>query len=792
MEPDGKIDPVKLEDWISKARLDPNDPENEELLTRVNEARRRLEMSSSSSVGGASKSTNLLSTGYFRLDQHQDQLIFCTDAEIQNNARFQMIQLRRAKVPEFKNYRMIPILDKEVPKGLLEARTKKALAKGREVMDKGDPLRGRSRLYLEQLRVQVNHRFSLARHRRRHGDVVIEDPLPNVGTLMILCGEMVPAQRPLKPTRIERKKVLMQDITGKDIKILLSIVRAYDVPVRSDQDPMTNQPVGGASPMVREALEESSVYSYIEAQFQDQIVRTSVAVGPNPAWNQELTLIFKSVNNDYSPETLNRVKDCLHLHLFDEVTIDLSEDNNDESGEKMVHQRVEKKWLGSLTIPFSSLYRNTRIEGTFKLHSPPVLLGYERSGIVGGVAMQSEGSGLGQGSTKNAKNATFLNIYVTLQPPLIVPDPVKEKLDCDEPESTVQHCLYWSEDLNSRFPERKINPLVADVTGKSVLMTRYFKSIKPPTELIENVEHKALSVAWFVSLIPYLPNNALFPGLQDIWPTSDQVVHMMVGSEIEHALLLCNFFTGIGKKAFLVFGKGVPEGDTAYVLTIEESGEQRLWNPMSGEHYSVTETFCPLENVHAIANESNIWANIQLSDKPARLRWDLAQTSDWTALFSGNVSNPGLPSIQPNELTISSSDHRAAKQLKERIERSLRDTLMHLRKKMNQRTTMNFQGNAILRKLLPSLEASKGGSSTELASEHLHELQRIMTSHKICGFPLHFAFSDIDQLSEALTATGVHLNREDGVEFALAVHVEPYPCTAMSVWIYVASMVRRR
>jgi hypothetical protein len=34
MEPDGKIDPVKLEDWINKARLDPNDPENEDLLTR--------------------------------------------------------------------------------------------------------------------------------------------------------------------------------------------------------------------------------------------------------------------------------------------------------------------------------------------------------------------------------------------------------------------------------------------------------------------------------------------------------------------------------------------------------------------------------------------------------------------------------------------------------------------------------------------------------------------------------------------------------------------------------------
>ena len=74
---------------------------------------------------------------------------------------------------------MIPILDKEVPKDLLEARTRRALAKGREVMDKGDPLRGRSRLFLEQLRTQVNHRFSLARHRRRHADVVNEDPIPD-------------------------------------------------------------------------------------------------------------------------------------------------------------------------------------------------------------------------------------------------------------------------------------------------------------------------------------------------------------------------------------------------------------------------------------------------------------------------------------------------------------------------------------------------------------------------------------------------------------------------------------
>lgn len=51
----------------------------------------------------------------------------------------------------------------------------------------------------------------------------------------------------------------MQDLTGQEIKILLSVVRAYDVPVRSDPDPLVNQSDGP-----KEAL----VHSYFEARFQ--------------------------------------------------------------------------------------------------------------------------------------------------------------------------------------------------------------------------------------------------------------------------------------------------------------------------------------------------------------------------------------------------------------------------------------------------------------------------------------------------------------------------------------------
>ena len=154
-----------------------------------------------------------------------------------------------------------------------------------------------------------------------------------------------------------------------------------------------------------------------------------------------------------------------------------------------------------------------------------------------------------------------------------------------------EHCQTWSEEVAAAFPTRAFNPLVADVSGKSVLATRFLRPLRPPPELVGGEEPlagtlltrsslvsntlplfhpvqniialltifglfaAAEKVSWFVSLIPYLPSNAMFPGLQDIWPTSDQFLKMMNGSEVEHAVLLTNYFNGMGKKAFLVIGK---------------------------------------------------------------------------------------------------------------------------------------------------------------------------------------------------------------------------------------------
>lgn len=39
-------------------------------------------------------------------------------------------------------------------------------------------------------------------------------------------------KRPLKPSRKERKKVTAQNLSDGDIKLLVNIIRGYDIPVR--------------------------------------------------------------------------------------------------------------------------------------------------------------------------------------------------------------------------------------------------------------------------------------------------------------------------------------------------------------------------------------------------------------------------------------------------------------------------------------------------------------------------------------------------------------------------------
>lgn len=104
-------------------------------------------------------------------------------------------------------------------------------------------------------------------------------------------------------------------------------------------------------------------------------------------------------------------------------------------------------------------------------------------------------------------------------------------------------------ELSAKFPDREYKATVADTNGRSVFIPRYIRALPlPPGFTADGTDgaggdvqtlsvREALSihhhaehsfrfslqqrVARFVSLIPFLSDTISFPGVSDIWETSD-------------------------------------------------------------------------------------------------------------------------------------------------------------------------------------------------------------------------------------------------------------------------------
>jgi coiled-coil and C2 domain-containing protein 2A len=167
----------------------------------------------------------------------------------------------------------------------------------------------------------------------------------------------------------------------------------------------------------------------------------------------------------------------------------------------------------------------------------------------------------------------------------------------------------WQNKLNEEFPERNIKALVININAKSVLVSRYLRSLKPPEEFLTNLNATneiMKRLARFVSLIPKVPDSIALPGICDIWCSSDQFLEMLMGDEEEHAILLCNYFLYLGKRASILLGYGIPEGSTAYVIVDEYGQEPHVFNASTGEQFSVKDNYLPLNSIGCIISQENV------------------------------------------------------------------------------------------------------------------------------------------------------------------------------------------
>uniref|UniRef100_A0A8D0C515 Coiled-coil and C2 domain containing 2B n=1 Tax=Salvator merianae TaxID=96440 RepID=A0A8D0C515_SALMN len=704
----------KLISWARDASIDPNNPNHLELIELIMYA----------------KSQEQSKSEYFRLEQLQAEFNFVTEEEIKNCKRFQLLQLRSLGQLSFCCLQPIPLYDREIPDIVL------------------------------QMRKQVTKQIVTIRRRYNLSDIVSDyEEIISMSQLSDAIFKLGERRRHLKPQRKERRKVSAQTVSDGDVKLLIRILRAYNIPARKVQP-----------------TRYVSVRPFVEVNFQNTVYQTSTVDGSHPCWNEELQVDFISPGHDYTFSGLSKIKDNININIFDEFVIQKHEDSCPKSCSG--HSYIRKNWLGSVTFPFSALLEQSKICGTFQVNMPPVLLGYTWSKTCVSPKEECHGQIL--------KEYSFLTIFATIEPQL---SSTENNLESDKvDEILLQRAYIFKQTCKILFPKRRLVTSVFNNRGRNILVTKYITSLNPPQLLLDMYPDDPNStselLSHFVSLIPCISDTMDENNDVDVWMTSEHCIKLGIANKEEHAVLLCNYFLYVGKKAWVLLGTSVLEGKVAYVAT-EENGTYFLWNPLNGQCYKQHDAFCPLQSVDCLISWENVWFNVQQNSSPMSVSFDISKECLWKQLLLYNVRDLKTQTVQPEEIFYDPTDELLVVELQNRIEKALKSKIMEWR--AQQPTRWHRQCTSVLRQILPSLEFRSGNAAKEKEGNCLEAFHE---HYWVTGFPIQMAYLDLQSITEAIYQTGIHSSEVPSTEFALAVYIHPYPSNMLSVWIYLVSLVQ--
>ena len=113
----------------------------------------------------------------------------------------------------------------------------------------------------------------------------------------------------------------------------------------------------------------------------------------------------------------------------------------------------------------------------------------------------------------------------------------------------------------------------------------------------------------------------------------------MTSSSKDLGVLLTCFYLELGLSVWLMLGSSTSCGDTCFVL-IKESNEFFIVDPTTGRKYSSKDTYCPFIKCYCLANQHNVWANLQSEQRVFLTQFDVNRRFDWRPLFARNSEAP--------------------------------------------------------------------------------------------------------------------------------------------------------
>ncbi|KAH7727834.1 hypothetical protein AAVH_04878 [Aphelenchoides avenae] len=576
---------------------------------------------------------------------------------------------------------------------------------------------------------------SLARDHRlkNYNDIVREEPIPSGGTF----GFLLPApdvSRKLKPMR--SKVTRPQAPSRGRYKVVINIQSATNVPERISGEP-TNV--------------------FVEVGFQKQYVTTAAVQGSQANWQETLTMELAVQGDDHQVE-LKSIMDHFEFNLYDVEVLELEHDDREPN---TVHEQYERRWLGSVEIPFSTIYSLGKIDGSLPVTPPYFCTGY-----------------------KFSERFTFLKLLITTNPPLASPGfPSYDNFPANESSEILNACQQWEKRCKSRFSDRRYLALANDANGKRVLACRFLRGIQPPPHVsrLSADPFKAVELAAHVaSCIPFVADPVMFPGVCDLWTTTDQMITIGCGDGEEHAILLVCWLLSIGVTAALLLGTALPEGPkAAYALVQFDENVSWLVNPSDGKHYATNDPTCPLVSVGTVITSGNIYGNVQPAAHPSLLHFDLRKKAHWDPLFPEPRTD--LISVQIENIGYTDVSEDILLELRSSLEREIRLRFDEVRPYAVPQ--WNLLASRALREILNEAEDS-GAEHVDVESR----LERLRLAYKIRAVAFRKPYVSKAKLVEDVLRTTVHVNSDQNAQFALAVHIQPFVNNIVSCSVALASL----